>query len=97
MKIYLVEKDNGETYEDYHTSITGAFTSFRSASESLIKKGFKPYLDIDFLTKWYKVSFALDEVIIPEYAADKDNPEDYGYDMSYGAEIIEIELQNEDE
>ena len=43
MKIYLIEEDNGLSYEDNHTWISGAFTSYRGASQILVKQGFTPY------------------------------------------------------
>ena len=43
MKIYLVEKDNGQSYEDRYTWIESAFVSFRRASQDLLNQGFTPY------------------------------------------------------
>lgn len=43
MKIYLIKKDNCETYEDYYEWISNAFTTFRGASQLLIDQGFEVY------------------------------------------------------
>lgn len=43
MKIYLVEKNNCEPYEDYHSWIETVYTSYRDASQSLIDDGFEAY------------------------------------------------------
>lgn len=43
MKIYLVEKDNGQSYEDRYTWIESGFISFRRASQYLLDQGFRPY------------------------------------------------------
>lgn len=107
MRIYLIEKDNGESYEDYRTQITSAFTSYRKASESLLSEGYVPHPYRDFITKELNLRFTLKTIegeLTPEEieemrAEDEKNghyDEDYnyGYEMEYGAKIIEIELQD---
>lgn len=42
MKIYLVDVDNGETYEDYRHWIEAVFTTYRGASQYLIDEGYEP-------------------------------------------------------
>lgn len=109
MKIYLIEKDNGESYEDYHAYIESAFTSYRTATEALLNEGYKMYPQRSFYTtewKW-ELGFELkvlenqlepDEIEELRKEHEKagfydENYEDYGYEMVYGARIIEIELQ----
>ena len=43
MKVYVVEVDNGQEYEDYEDHIEGIFKSYRSAAQHLINNGFVPY------------------------------------------------------
>ncbi|WEG18594.1 hypothetical protein PQ478_08930 [Alkalihalophilus pseudofirmus] len=45
-KVYLVETDNGEAYEDYFSSVVKAFTTYRAASEWLISEGYEPYYEM---------------------------------------------------
>lgn len=42
-KVYLVEMDNGESYEDYHAWIEKAFTSYRNATKWLIDEGYEVF------------------------------------------------------
>lgn len=49
MKVYLVDKDNGETYEDYDHWIDGAYSTYRKASQSLLDDGYIPYYECDEL------------------------------------------------
>lgn len=46
MNVYLVEKDNGESYEDFYKWVDGAYTTFRKATESLLADGYTPYYEI---------------------------------------------------
>ena len=43
MKVYLVDVDNGESYEDYRHWIEKIFTTYRGASQWLINEGYKVY------------------------------------------------------
>ncbi|WP_117161323.1 hypothetical protein [Paraliobacillus sp. X-1268] len=43
MKVYVIELDNGQEYSDYENWVDSVFSSYRSASQSLIDKGFIPY------------------------------------------------------
>lgn len=110
MRVYLIEKDNGETYEDYHTHIDGAFTTYRGATESLLSEGYKPHLSIDFISGDIDVHFNLkvvegeltEEEMLEVLEDDRKRGIEsdvsdhyYGYEMHYGANIIEIELQGE--
>ena len=45
MKVYLVEKDNCESYEDFYKWIAGAYTTYRGATQSLLDEGFEVYYD----------------------------------------------------
>ena len=80
MKVYLVEKDNCESYEDYHDWIDGAFKTFRGASQSLINEGFEPYYERHFGES--RLRFFWEES--DEYMA-----------KCQGARIIEIEVVGE--
>lgn len=106
MKIHLIEKDNGESYEDYHTEIAAAFTGYRRATESLLGDGYKLYPQRNFITGELELGFVLETVegeLTPDEIEeirkeDQSNglyDEDYnfGYEMEYHAKIIEIELQ----
>lgn len=79
MKVYLVETDNGESYEDYHASIESVHKSFRSASQYLLDGGYKPFPDRDFMTG---------EPVVRFYWEDSEE-----YRCS-GARIIEMELDD---
>ncbi|WP_156341140.1 hypothetical protein [Cytobacillus solani] len=46
MKVYLVEINNYESFEDYRAWIEKAFTTYRAASQWLIEDGFEVYLYI---------------------------------------------------
>lgn len=81
MKIYLVDADNGETYEDYNHQTVGAYKSFRGASQSLLDKEYQPYPYSDFMTKEYDVRFHFS-------TSDED-----GWEDCSDAKIIEMELQ----
>jgi hypothetical protein len=48
MKVYLVDTDNGELYEDYHHSVDKVFTTYRGATQWLIDEGYEPYYDNTF-------------------------------------------------
>lgn len=107
MKIYLIEKDNGESYEDYHSEITSAFTNYRKATESLLDDGYKPYPLKSFMTGEWEVRFTLKTIEgqptpdeIEEMGKEDESNgfydedyDNYGYEMAYEAKIIEIELQ----
>ncbi|UTR05207.1 hypothetical protein MM326_13955 [Alkalihalobacillus sp. LMS6] len=45
MIVYLVEKDNGESYEDYEAWVDGVYSTFRKASESLLEDGYTLYYE----------------------------------------------------
>jgi hypothetical protein len=45
MKVYLIDRDNQEQYEDYEHGTIAAFTTFRGASQYLIERGYKPYFE----------------------------------------------------
>lgn len=79
MKVYLVDVDNGESYEDYMHGIRAVFTTYRGASEWLIDKGYEPYYYIDYENK-DDVRFYWQES--DEYMADRSN-----------ATIIEMEVR----
>lgn len=81
MKIYLVDRDNGESYEDYHHQVVAAFTSFRSASQYLIDNGYVPCADYDWKTKEDTIRFLWQ-------SEDGD-----GWINSSDAWIIEMDLQ----
>jgi hypothetical protein len=81
LKIYLVDADNGETYEDYDHQTIAAFTSFRGASQNLVDEGYEPYPYRDFMTKEYNVRFCFTVI------------DEYGWENSSDAKIIEMELQ----
>lgn len=44
-KIYLVQVDNRELYEDYQDWIEKAFTTYRAASQYLIDQGYEPFVE----------------------------------------------------
>lgn len=107
MRVYLVEKDNGESYEDYRTRTTGAFMTHRGASESLLDDGYSPYPSMSMIDNEWEVRFVLD--VIEGDISEEEKEElkkadiedgtyneewtyDYGYEMSYGAKIIEVEV-----
>lgn len=79
MKVYLVDVDNGESYEDYQHNVMAVFTSYRSASEWLINKGYEPFV-YRSSSKDYNVHFRWQEN--NEYMSNHSD-----------AEIIEMELQ----
>lgn len=79
MKVYLIEKDNCESYEDFYKWISSAHSSYRGASQSLIDEGFEAYIEL-YAGK-YDVRFYWQES--NQYMAE-----------SRGAKIIEMELQD---
>lgn len=81
MKIYLVNKDNGESYEDYDHQVVAAFTTFRLASQYLLKDGYIPYIHYEYMTKEPNVRFRWE-------SEDED-----GWEEHSEAKIIEMELQ----
>jgi hypothetical protein len=81
MKIYLVDVDNGGSYEDYDHRAIAAFTTFRSASQYLLDDGYKPYCFKSIITQKHEVSFSFNN---------KDEDGDWVHNQ---AEIIELELQ----
>lgn len=55
MKVYLVDKDSGETYEYYDHWIDGAYSTYRKASQSLLDDGYIPYYGVGGLVfHWEK-------------------------------------------
>jgi len=82
MKVYLVEINNMEAYEDYRAWIEKAFASYRGASQWLIDKGFEPY---------YEKFFGVGDIKFYWQAKDED---DYLYECEK-AKIIEMELEEE--
>lgn len=58
-KVYLVELDNGELYEDYATWIEKVFSTYRKASQYLVDEGYEPYY-----SEWegnHEIDFYLEE------------------------------------
>lgn len=43
MKIYVIEHNNAEMYDDYHSWLGTGFKTFRGATEWLLDEGFKVY------------------------------------------------------
>ncbi|WP_156319104.1 hypothetical protein [Cytobacillus solani] len=78
MKVYLVEINNYESFEDYRAWIEKAFTTYRAASQWLIEDGFEVYPLYNYKGEW-ELDFYWQES--NEYMAD-----------CRGAGIIEIEL-----
>jgi len=81
MKIYLIDRDNGESYEDYDHQVVAAFTSFRLASQYLLDDGYTPYIHYDYMTKEPTVRFRWESEIVEGWGEISD------------AKIIEMELQ----
>jgi len=79
-KVYLVQMDNGETYDDYHSWIEKVFTSYRKASKWLMSEGYEPFPE-------YNIHGNL--VLIFQ----REEKTNY-YEKSYEAEIIEMEVEN---
>lgn len=79
MKVYLIDIDNGESYEDFHHWIKKVFTTYRGASQWLIDEGYDVYVN-----NWKK-----DAMELEFYWEDKED--DYVYGCKY-ARIIEMEV-----
>ena len=79
MNVYLVEMDNGESYEDYYSWIDTVYTTYRAASMDLIERGYEVYPERSFSSGEWDLGFEWKEL-------DDDI-------MRYsGAKIIEKEL-----
>ena len=61
MKVYIVEINNGEPYEDNFSWIDSAFKSHRIASEYLLKEGYKPFLDRFMMEEELRFELEIDE------------------------------------
>ena len=57
MKVYLVEMDNGEVYEEYFRWTEKVFTTYRGASQYLIDEGYVPFADSKYITNDYELVF----------------------------------------
>lgn len=79
-KIYLVDIDNGESYEDYRHSVDKVFSTYRGASQWLIDEGYEPYESYNHNDQEPDISFRWEES--DEYMADSSN-----------ADIIEMEVE----
>lgn len=109
MKVFLVRKDNGETYEDYREYIDSTHTSYRSATKVLLEDGFKPYPQYAYHKKEWRLIFnkksvedgltdsEIDDLLNEDKEngvdTDRSDYENWGYEVEYGAEILEYELQ----
>ena len=82
MKIYLVDMDNGESYEDYRHWIAKVFTDYRKAAEWLVEIGYEPR----YLYKWTGSEYGHDV----EYYCQES--EGYMAECSW-ARILEMELE----
>lgn len=78
-KVYLVDIDNGESYEDYRHSVDKVFSTYRGASQWLIDEGYKVYESYNYNNREPDLGFRRQES--DEYMADSSN-----------AEIIEMEV-----
>ena len=80
MKVFIVMQDNGESYEDYSEWIVAVYSSKERAVESILSKGFTEHT-----AKWgYKDSF------------DKEIEDEYGYCLTIGSRIIEMEVDKDE-
>ncbi|MGD6876834.1 hypothetical protein [Bacillus infantis] len=84
MKVFLVDIDNGETYEDYRHEVKKAFSTFRAASQWLVNEGYEPYPHNDNVKNELKIGFWW-------YESDE-----YMADTSY-AKIIEMTVEEKEE
>lgn len=78
-KVYLVDIDNGESYEDYRHSVDKVFSTYRGASQWLIDEGYQPYEFYNHSDQ--EADIAFEWIESDEYMADSSN-----------AEIIEMEV-----
>ena len=51
MKVYIIEIDNGEDWEDNHRHLDSVFSTKELAENHLIKKGFKRSINYSTWTK----------------------------------------------
>jgi hypothetical protein len=84
VNVYLVEVDNGESYEDHRHWITKVFTTYRGASQWLINEEYKPYSEF----KWTENGKEMDLYF---YWQESD---EYMAESSF-AKIYEMELEEE--
>ena len=77
MKVYLVEMDNGEMYDDFYRWTEKVFTTYRGASQYLIDEEYDPYPDMNYELDDYELIFSYED-------------EDGRY---YRAEITEMEVE----
>ncbi|WP_099301946.1 hypothetical protein [Bacillus sp. Marseille-P3800] len=83
MKVYLVEKDNGESFEDNYTWIDGAYSTYRKASGSLLEDGYVPFYEV------------MEGARRLEYRRHKEIKRTYGdFDKYSYAKIIEMEVDD---
>ena len=57
MKVYLVEMDNGEFYDDFFRWTEKVFTNHLGASLYLIDSGYAPHPEIDYKSNEYYLMF----------------------------------------
>ena len=78
MKVYVLGMDNGMEYEDNQSWVEAVYSSYRSASQYLIDKGFIPYTGRHYETNEYMICF---------------EKEDEDTDVERQAWIIECEVK----
>lgn len=81
MKAYLVQMDNGETYDDYRSWIGKVFTSYRNASKWLISEGYEAFPE-------YNIHGNLALIF------QREEKNDY-YEKSYEAKILEMDIEED--
>ena len=77
MKVYLVEMDNGELYEDYYRWTEKVFTTYRGASQYLLDEDYTPYPEVNYETNEYYLVFT--------------DEDDEG--RTFDAEVTEMEVE----
>lgn len=82
MKVYLIEKDNCESYEDYYSWIETGFTSYRLATEYLLNREFVICIDLLRNNKEEDLKFYWQE-------------DESRSSFRQGARIIEVEIFDE--
>ncbi|MGM9986356.1 MAG: hypothetical protein ACI35O_03915 [Bacillaceae bacterium] len=60
MKVYLVQVDNGDHYENYYRWTEKVFTTYMGAAQYLIDEGYEPYSDFNYETNEPDVSFCVE-------------------------------------
>jgi hypothetical protein len=79
-KVYLIDADNGESYEDYYHAISKVFSTYRGAAQWLVSEGYEPFYSYDFSYQEHDVMYYWQE------------DDQYGADCSF-AKIIEMDLE----